>query len=169
MAETDPDTQPYSHPGERFGADADSGTWEPGDAGVLSLPSGRLIRGRALRRPLLADGGPEPAYAVYLLGKEPPPVPWEAHWLRWPDFRLPADRAGARAVLTEAWRRAAGERVEIACFGGRGRTGTALACVAVLDGVPPEDAVAYVRRHYDRHAVETPWQRAYVRRFGAQD
>jgi protein-tyrosine phosphatase len=70
-------------------------------------------------------------------------------------------------VLTEAWRRAAGERVEIACYGGRGRTGTALACLAVLDGVPAGEAVAYVREHYDRHAVETPWQRAYVRRFGA--
>ena len=69
-------------------------------------------------------------------------------------------------MLVEAWERAAGERVEVACGGGRGRTGTALACLAVLDGVPPEEAVAYVRAHYDRHAVETPWQRRYVRRFG---
>ncbi|MFF3888844.1 protein phosphatase [Streptomyces sp. NPDC001914] len=145
---------------------ASGGTWDADGPGVLALPSGRLIRGRALRRPLPAGGSPVPAYAVYLLGGQPPPVPWEAHWLRWPDFRLPADRAQARAVLTEAWRRAADERVEIACYGGRGRTGTALACVAVLDGVPPREAVAYVRRHYDRHAAETPWQRAYVRRFG---
>jgi protein-tyrosine phosphatase len=56
-------------------------------------------------------------------------------------------------------------RVEIACGGGRGRTGTALACLAVLDGVPPAEAVAYVRAHYDRRAVETPWQRNYVARF----
>lgn len=49
---------------------------------------------------------------------------------------------------------------------GRGRTGTALACVAVLDGVPAAEAVDYVRRHYDRRAVETPWQRRYVRGFG---
>lgn len=162
MAETEPDPHAHPHPG----SGAPGGTWEPGGAGVLRLPSGRLIRGRALRRPLPADGGPVPTYAVHLLGRQPPPVPWEAHWLRWPDFRLPADRAEARAVLAEAWRRAAGERVEIACYGGRGRTGTALACVAVLDGVPPGEAVAYVRRHYDRRAVETPWQRAYVRRFG---
>ncbi|MFF3610613.1 protein phosphatase [Streptomyces sp. NPDC002580] len=159
------ETQPDSPPGSGTGG----GTWDPGGAGVLTLPSGRLIRGRGLRRPLPADAGAPPTYAVHLLGKRPPAVPWEARWLRWPDFRLPADRAEARAVLTEAWRRAAGERVEIACYGGRGRTGTALACVAVLDGVPPEDAVAYVRRHYDRHAVETPWQRAYVRRFGGQE
>jgi hypothetical protein len=32
----------------------------------------------------------------------------------------------------------------------------------VLDGVPPDEAVAYVREHYDRHAVETPWQKRYV-------
>jgi protein-tyrosine phosphatase len=87
--------------------------------------------------------------------------------LRWPDFWLPRDRAYAREVLTEAWTKAAApdERVEIACGGGRGRTGTALACLAVLDGVPPDEAVDFVRRHYDRHAVETPWQRTYVRRF----
>lgn len=88
-------------------------------------------------------------------------------WLRWPDFRLPSDRDAARAVLTDAWERAADERVEIACGGGRGRTGTALACLAVLDGIPAREAVDHVRRHYDRHAVETPWQRRYVRRFSA--
>ncbi|GAA4051134.1 protein-tyrosine phosphatase family protein [Streptomyces shaanxiensis] len=138
--------------------------WDENDAGVLRLPSGRLVRGRGLRRPL-DPTAPAPAYALYLLGRRPPEVPWESHWLRWPDFRLPADRAAARTALTEAWERAATARVEIACGGGRGRTGTALACLAVLDGVPAEEAVDFVRRNYDRHAVETPWQRRYVRRF----
>lgn len=45
------------------------------------------------------------------------------------------------------------------------RTGTALALLAVLDGVPPGEAVGYVRRRYARHAVETPWQRRFVTRF----
>ncbi|MFI0238521.1 protein phosphatase [Streptomyces sp. NPDC016845] len=138
-------------------------TWDPEAPGVLRLPSGRLVRGRGLRAPL--PPGPPPAYGVYLLGQQPPPVDWESAWLRWPDFRLPADARRARAVLLDAWRRSAGERVELACGGGRGRTGTALACVAVLDGVPPAEAVAYVRRHYDPRAVETPWQKRYVRRF----
>ncbi|MGK5628192.1 protein-tyrosine phosphatase family protein [Streptomyces sp. URMC 123] len=140
-----------------------AGTWKATDAGVLRLPSGRLVRGRGLRHPLPA--GSTPTYAVYLLGKRPPEVPWDARWLRWPDFRLPSDCEEARAVLREAWARAADERVEIACGGGRGRTGTALACLAVLDGVPPHEAVDFVRRGYDRHAVETPWQKRYVRRF----
>jgi hypothetical protein len=132
---------------------------------VLRLPSGRLVRGRGLRRPP-EPGTPTPSYGVYLLGRRPPEVSWEARWIRWPDFRLPADRATARGILTEAWERAASGRVEVACGGGRGRTGTALACLAVLDGVPPEEAVGYVRAHYDRHAVETPWQARYVRKFG---
>ncbi len=54
---------------------------------------------------------------------------------------------------------------EVPCSGGRGRTGTALACIAALDGVPTEQAVAFVREHYDARAVETPWQRRYVARF----
>jgi protein-tyrosine phosphatase len=85
--------------------------------------------------------------------------------LRWPDFWLPTERPRARQLLYEAWRRATTERVEIACAGGRGRTGTALACLAVLDGVPADRAVAFVRQHYNRKAVEMPWQKRYVARF----
>ncbi|WP_431944678.1 protein-tyrosine phosphatase family protein [Actinacidiphila sp. bgisy167] len=140
-----------------------AGGWEPGAAGVLRLPSGRLVRGRGLRRPL--PPGPVPTFALHLLGHEPPAVAWESRWVRWPDFRLPADRAAAAEALREAWRRAADERVEVACGGGLGRTGTALACLAVLDGVPSGEAVAYVREHYARRAVETPWQRRWVARF----
>jgi hypothetical protein len=130
-------------------------TWDAAGPGVLALPSGRLIRGRALRQP--SPQGPAAEFSVLLAGPDPT--------LRWPDFWLPADRRHAAAVLREAWERSATERVEIACFGGRGRTGTALACIAVLDGVPPDEAVTYVRARYDRHAVETPWQRRYVRTF----
>ncbi|NJC86310.1 protein-tyrosine phosphatase family protein [Planosporangium mesophilum] len=136
--------------------------WDNGP-GVLRLPSGRLIRGRGLRRPLPA--GQLPTYGLYLLGKEPPAVPWRARWLRWRDFSLPADRLDAVDALREAWRLAETERVEVACGGGRGRTGTALACLAVLDGAPATEAVAFVREHYDRRAVETPGQRRYVARF----
>lgn len=137
--------------------------WDADLAGVLVLPSGRTVRGRGLRHGV--PPGPSPDLGVYLLDQPPPATPWPQEWLRWPDFRLPTDRAAARRLLIEVWSRLADERVEIACAGGRGRTGTALACLAVLDGVPPGDAVPYVRAHYDRHAVETPWQRRYVRRF----
>ncbi|MBK1787072.1 protein-tyrosine phosphatase family protein [Prauserella cavernicola] len=138
-------------------------TWDPDAPGVLTLPSGRLVRGRGLRRPM--PSGRDPEYGVYLLGKPPPDVAWESRWLRWPDFRLPSDKARAREVLHEAWERAAEERVELACGGGKGRTGTALACLAVFDGVPAAEAVSYVRAHYDPSAVETPWQKRHVARF----
>lgn len=137
--------------------------WTPGAPGVLALPSGRLVRGRALKRPLPA--GPLPTYALYLLGRRPTPVDWDSQWLRWPDFRPPADPSAAGHALHGAWTYAETERVEIACGGGIGRTGTALACLAVIDGVPRDEAVGYVRRHYAARAVETPWQRRYVARF----
>lgn len=111
-------------------------------------------------------GESQPTFALYLLARRPPPVEWEHRWLRWPDFGLPTDRADAAQALREAWTRTDVDRVEVACSGGRGRTGTALACIAVLDGVPAREAVAYVRRNYSRHAVETPWQRRFVTRFG---
>lgn len=142
---------------EEAGGDA----WDPSAPGVMRLPSGRLVRGRGLRNPL--PPGQHPTYGIYLLGRPPPSFPWRSVRLRWPDFRLPTDRAHATEILHTAWSIAGAERVEVACGGGRGRTGTALALVAVLDGVPHDGAVAYVREHYDRHAVETPWQKRYVR------
>ncbi|MDI6098150.1 protein phosphatase [Actinoplanes sp. NEAU-A12] len=137
--------------------------WNPGGPGVLRLPSGRLVRGRGLRDPM--PSGHPPSFGVYLLGSAPPEFGWTSRWVRWPDFWLPVDAAYAAEVLKETLRRADGERAEVACGGGRGRTGTALACLAVLDGVPPGEAVAFVRRHYHRRAVETPWQRRFVERF----
>ena len=134
-------------------------------AGVCRLPSGRLVRGRGLRHPL--PPGPAPEFGLYLRGADPGAMAWDSRWIRWPDFWLPADREAFRQALTELLERSSRERVEIACGGGFGRTGTALACLAVLDGVPAGEAVAYVRRHYSRRAVETPWQRRFVTRFSA--
>ena len=140
--------------------------WDPGTAGLLRLPSGRLVRGRGLRKPLPA--GQLPTFGLYLLGKPPPDFAWDGRWIRWPEFGLPAERADVLPALTRAFERAGTERVELACAGGRGRTGTALACLAILDGVPRQQAVPFVRAGYDRHAVETPWQRWFVSNWAAQ-
>jgi protein-tyrosine phosphatase len=138
-------------------------TWPLGP-GVVELPDGARLRGRGLRAGAVPS--PEPEWALYLLGRPPDPVPWPHRWLRWPDFGLPVDRDDARAAFREAHGLARdGVRVELACSGGRGRTGTALACIAQLAGVPAGESVRWVRERYDRHAVETPWQRRYVRRF----
>lgn len=106
-----------------------------------------------------------PTFGVYLLGRQPPAMPWESRWIRWPDFGLPVDPEEVLVILTEAWQRAVAERVEVACAGGHGRTGTALACLAILDGVPNPEAAAYVREHYDGRAVETFRQRRFIARF----
>jgi protein-tyrosine phosphatase len=137
--------------------------WADGP-GVVELPDGTRLRGRGLRAP----AAPEPGWGLYLLGRRPPAMPWEIRWVRWPDFALPRERDDARDAFADAHRRAAaGMRVEVACAGGRGRTGTALACIAQLAGVPATEAVAWVRAAYDPRAVETPWQRRYVLRFRA--
>lgn len=136
----------------------------PSGPGVIELPDGARLRGRGLRAGSVPECQPE--WGLYLLGREPQAFDWPSRWLRWPDFRLPASFEDARAAFEEAHRLAAhGVRVEVACGGGRGRTGTALACIAQLGGVPAGDAIGWVREHYRDGAVETPWQRRHVRRF----
>jgi hypothetical protein len=135
--------------------------WDEGAAGVVRLPSGVLVRGRGLRAPM--PGGHPPTFGAYLLGSEPPEFGWDSRWVPWPDFRLPRSPAYLRTVLEEVLDRARDGRAEIACFGGHGRTGTALACLAVIDGVPAGEAVRWVRANYHPKAVETPWQKRFVR------
>lgn len=137
------------------------GSWSDGTAGLVTLPDGCRLRGRGLRREPDADEEP-PEFGLYLAGRRPPPPRWDAVWLRWPDFRRPADPAEAVAALRRAHAAASIRRVEIACLGGRGRTGTAIAVLARLAGVPADEAVAWTRRHYRADAVETPGQRRFV-------
>lgn len=67
---------------------------------------------------------------------------------------MPADADALRAALADVWSRSAIQRVEIACRGERGRTGTALACLAIIDGVSSGNAVDVVRERYDRRAAD---------------
>ncbi len=134
----------------------DDDTWEDG-TGLVVLPSGIRVRGRRIGDPV------SPADFALVLADGPAPT-WAHRRIRWPDFWVPTSRADALDALHEAHRRAlAGERVEVACRGGVGRTGTALAALAILDGVPASEAVAWVRERYNPRAVETPWQRLWLR------
>ncbi len=109
--------------------------------------------------------GPPPDFGVYLQGKEPSKFEWDSTWVRWPDFWLPSDRHVLMAALRDLLLRSENERVEIACTGGYGRTGTALACLVALDGMPGRAAVDYVRNNYSHRAVETPWQKRFATHF----
>jgi hypothetical protein len=128
---------------------------------VVVLPSGVPIRARRLAD----DPG---SVADFLLALAPGRLPsWPHRRIQWPDFWVPTDRADAVDALRETLRRARdGQVVEVGCRGGRGRTGTALAALAVLDGMPADHAVGWVRRNYHAKAVEMPWQAAWVRRLG---
>ncbi|HIT74394.1 MAG TPA: protein phosphatase [Candidatus Avipropionibacterium avicola] len=139
--------------------------WPSGE-GIVEFPDGRRCRGRGLRRPL--PDGPDPDFGVYLLGREPAAQRWASRWVRWRDFRLPDSTADALTALREAYDRAATERVEIACGGGVGRTGTALAVLAVMGGIAADDSVTWVRQQYHRRAVETRRQRRWIQQVAGQ-
>lgn len=134
-------------------------------------------RHRHLSRVVLPDGTPltaasfdpvapysrdrDPDYGLYFDSRWQPP--WDHGYVDWPDFGVPANSDGVVGALKAVLERArSGQRVEVGCAGGHGRTGTALACLAVLAGHPPLDAVAWVRASYCAEAVETPEQEAFI-------
>ncbi|GDY28973.1 protein-tyrosine phosphatase family protein [Gandjariella thermophila] len=137
--------------------------------GAIRLPDGCQVRGRGLRHG--TPDGPAPDFGLYLgtarlRRRHADKLPWPQRWVDWPDFLLPRDSAHAVAEIRALHERAlAGQRVEVACGGGVGRTGTVIACLAVLAGLPPEQAVAWTRAHHHPRAVETPWQRRWITRF----
>ncbi|TDD85915.1 protein-tyrosine phosphatase family protein [Actinomadura rubrisoli] len=138
---------------------------------AIELPDGSWVRGRGLRRP--APAGAPPEHALYLGSNRmrrryDPALTWPHDWIEWPDFLLPRDSERAAALITALHERArTGRRVEVACGGGVGRTGTVIACLAILSGLPRADAVTWTRKNYHHKAVETPWQRRWVHRFPA--
>ena len=134
--------------------------------GAIRLPDGSWVRGRGLRRP--APKGTSPDHGLYLGSRRmrrqhDAALTWPHDWIDWPDFLLPRDREDAVTRIRAVHERArASHGVEVACGGGVGRTGTVIACLAVLAGVAPTEAVAWVRANYHPRAVETPWQRLWV-------
>jgi hypothetical protein len=137
--------------------------------GAIPLPDGRWIRGRGLGKP--PPTGPLPHYGLYLgstrmRAKYDEDLTWDHDWIEWPDFRLPRDREAAVHQIRALHDRTGSDGcTEVACGAGIGRTGTVIACLAVLAGVPAEEAVAWTRANYHRRAVETPGQRTWVSRF----
>jgi hypothetical protein len=138
--------------------------------GAIRLPDQSWIRGRGLRNPPPDDVG-SIDHGLYLgggklRGRRDAELHWPHRWIDWPDFLLPRDRDAAIADIRALHDRArAGDRVEVACGGGVGRTGTVVACLAILAGVPAVDAITWTRANYHRRAVETPWQRRWAQRF----
>ena len=95
----------------------------------------------------------------------------EAEWqLDVPDYGVP-DEAGLRAVLAqmlEAMRATPNDAYHIGCKAGIGRTGTVMACLAIMAGAVEGDPVAWLRAAYFQGAIETPGQEAFVRGFARE-
>lgn len=132
---------------------------------IVRFPEGTAVHATECGRP---DGGPDPDFCLYLdecwSGAA---ISWDHELLDWPDHGLPADPDRADSLIVAAFERArAGEVVEVGCLGGSGRTGTVLACMAVLAGVPSNEAVEWLRAEYRASAVETVPQRQFVQEFG---
>lgn len=83
------------------------------------------------------------------------------------DFSTPDIRETVFALAWVIWQGVAWKRlVYIGCQGGKGRTGLVLALLVRIDrGTKGRAAVTYVRKHYDRHAVETEFQSKFVDKF----
>jgi hypothetical protein len=108
-----------------------------------------------------------PDYGLYLDERWQPP--WPHDHVDWPDLGVPVDAGSLMRALRLVHEGArAGDHVEIGCLGGHGRTGTALACLAILSGCPPVDVIAWVRSAYCSQAIETPEQEAFVMDFATR-
>jgi hypothetical protein len=141
-----------------------TGTLPPGHVHLddVPMPDGSTIRAVSFAADAPYERERAPDFGVYLDERWSPP--WPHEHIDWPDFATPADAAAAIAALERALERArSGEVVEVGCLGGHGRTGTALACMAVLAGASPRAAVAWVRENYCDRAVETLSQDEFVR------
>lgn len=93
---------------------------------------------------------------------------WRNEHIDWDDYRLPTSYETAAEQIVYAYDKAKlGHKVEIGCIGGHGRTGTILACMSVLEGMSPEEAIKHVTSTYCSKAVETWEQEWWLKWFEA--
>jgi hypothetical protein len=130
----------------------------------VAFPDGTLVRTSALADRTVNAAWR--AYGLYLDARWAPT--WPAEVVDWPDLGTPSNDRDATAAIERAFEQARrGVNVEIGCLAGRGRTGTVVACMAVLAGIGEDGAVRWVRQQLPG-AVETSAQQAWVGRFAAR-
>src|SRR5438034_744294 len=119
---------------------------------IVRFPNGTAVRASSISDRRVDD--PERTFGLYLDARWQPT--WPAAVVDWEDFGLPENPEVAAQQISEAFGRAQqGGLVKVGCLGGSGRTGTVLACIAVLAGVPTAEAVSWVRAAYRREAETT--------------
>lgn len=92
---------------------------------------------------------------------------YDAIFLEWPDmaaFRdFPTLEASLKWLMTYARK---GQMADIGCVGSHGRTGTALACLLVMEeGLTAEEAIKAVRKRHCQRCIETDRQEAMIDSF----
>lgn len=108
-----------------------------------------------------SDDLKNPDFGLYLENAWEPAS--RAEFVTWLDFGLPLAWETAGFAIINAFKHAKEKKVvEVGCLGGHGRTGTVLACMGVLSGLSPSEAVSFVRKNYCSKAVETVIQEWWV-------
>lgn len=103
----------------------------------VQFPDGTMVRTAALADRRVQDDWRE--FELYMDDAWKPK--WPADVISGQDFGLPEDPSRTAEQIREAFGRAqAGRHLEVGCRGGLGRTGTVLACMAVLAGIDREQA-----------------------------
>jgi hypothetical protein len=121
------------------------------------------------KRAKVVVGGPYARYQDYRVGVCLAPEVLDRYPINcdvlvdWPDFGIPDEYEVKQALVETAIHLNRNNPVYVGCMGGIGRTGTFLALLCKMGGetIP----VAYVRKHYLSHAVETDQQMNFIRDF----
>lgn len=92
---------------------------------------------------------------------------YDAVFLEWPDMAVfrdfPTLEASLKWLMTYARK---GQMADIGCVGSHGRTGTALACLLVMEeGLTAEEAIKAVRKRHCQRCIETDRQEAMIDSF----
>lgn len=83
----------------------------------------------------------------------------ETIFLNWPDMGVVPEHVLYKALAWAERRLKEGKKLEIACVGGHGRTGTFAACLTIqITGVEAKVAIEGVRKTYCKEAIESESQ-----------
>jgi protein-tyrosine phosphatase len=113
---------------------------------------------------------PVPDFGIYLsTAWEKLQTPYQAVVIDWPDFGVLEMRNLQKLVRFAQNKIDAGGILEVACFGGHGRTGTFVAClIARYEKLEGDEAIVALRQRFCPQGIETEEQEELVRRFARE-
>lgn len=175
----DDDSPPYrhekSHPNEVRGGQVVSAHCKHRGHALVGVPT---LMGSSYRDGLLMPGNSVTVILTREALERAFPAGWASYassefnthlrgaviYWPWVDMKVPEDLEQAARRILELHRvHEAGTTIEVACYGGHGRTGTLLAVLAALHAEwPAQEAVSRFRDAYCHRAVESQEQELFV-------